>query len=91
MVLQQIQGTAEEVAAQVEKIDEFLMSQMKPQHFHGSTGVEVRVIKGFEQTCVLLVKHGVTVDPKKLTVIEFYQALEVVKEALKKSKKNSRK
>lgn len=75
---------------EIAAIDEFLMSRLKPKNYHGREGLEVKMIKGFEQTCVLLKQYNVSNEPRKMTTLAYYQALEVVKEQLKKQSKNRR-
>lgn len=90
LILQQIQDSTCDFSAQVAEIDEFLMSRLKPKSYHGREGLEVKMIKGFEQTCVLLKQYNVSHEPKKMTTLAFYQALEVIKEQLKKRAKNKK-
>lgn len=58
----------------------------EPKTFSGRQSEEVRFIKGFEEAVVYLSQHSPR-DPKKMTVLEFYQALETIKKQLKRNKK----
>ncbi len=56
-------------------------------YFFGANGLEGQMKRGFEKSAALLQQHGVSNDPYKLTTLAYYEALEVVKEQIKKSKK----
>lgn len=57
-----------------------------PKSFSGRQSEEVKSVKGFEEAVVYLSQYT-TRDPKKMTVLEFYQALETIKKQNKKNKK----
>jgi hypothetical protein len=46
---------------------------------------EIRQIKDFEKMCVVVSKYS-NKDPKKMTVLEYFQTLDVIQEQMKKSK-----
>lgn len=73
---------------QIEKVEDELLRQVAPHVYAGPHGEEIRFIKGFEETCILLNQH-VPKDPKQMTALSFYQALEVIKEQAKERKKQS--
>lgn len=54
----------------------------RPKSFSGKESSEVKLIKGFEQTVIMLSKYT-SKDPKKMTVLAFYQALETINSELK--------
>jgi len=87
LVLKSIRETSADIEEQIRQIDEFIMSKMKPKNFHGSSGMEVTMVKGFEQTCVMLKQYNVADNPKEMTTLSFYQAIEVIREQLKARKK----
>lgn len=62
------------------------MERVKPKVYAGSEGEEIKFIKGFEETCILLNQH-ISIDPKTMTALAFYQALEVIREQHKEQKK----
>lgn len=64
--------------AEINDIDEYLLSLSKPKQFNGNKSIEVLYSKQFENTCILIAqKTGL--DVKKMTVFEFYTTLEQVK------------
>lgn len=86
LILRQIQDPKADFAEKIEAIDNFLLASMKPKNFFGSKGLEVTMIKGFENTCTILEQNGFSKNPRSLTVLSFYQKLEIAKEQMKKSK-----
>ena len=87
LVLQSIQEPIEGVQNRISEIDDFLLSKIKVKNYFGSNGLEVVSIKRFEEMCLLLNQHKVSDDSKKLTTLAFYQALETVKQQIKKKGK----
>lgn len=81
----------DDVTEEIKKIDEFLIMSFKPKIYHGSQGVEVKMIKNFEDTCTMLELHNLTTDPKRLTTLSFYQKVETMKQILKQQKKKNKK
>lgn len=73
-------------AEEIRKIDEALFNFFIPQKFDGSNGMEVKFLRGMEETCILLSQH-ISRDPKKMTVFEFYQAFQTIKEQIKAKNK----
>lgn len=73
-------------ATAIDKIDSFLLTLAKPKTFSGKESVEIRYDKQFEEMCLFL-KHEVSTDPDKMTVLQFYNSFEYVK---KKHKPNGR-
>lgn len=66
----------------IEKVEDEIFVLSEPRVFSGKNGAEVRFIKMFEETCVLLSQHTPK-DPKRMSVVEFYSALEIIKRQLK--------
>jgi len=85
LVLQGVQGR--NTAADVAKIDKDLLSKSKPKEFHGPNGIEVQMTKEFEATLVILQQQHASSQPRKLTTLAYYQALEVVKDQNKQKLK----
>lgn len=88
LVIQSIKGS--DVQAEIEKIDEHFFSLVTPQRWDGREGVEVQHIKAFEETCTILNQY-IPKDPKKMTTLEFYSNLEVIRAQLKEQQKRSEK
>ena len=57
--------------------------------FPGSESVEIRHDRQFENMCLIL-SQNLHVDPKKFTVLEYYNAFEYIKEQAKKANKQKR-
>ena len=87
LVLRTIKDSSSEIERQIAEIDNFIMSRVNPKNFHGAHGIEAKRIKGFEQTCIMMKQYNVADDPKTMTTLAFYQALEVIKEQLKQQKR----
>lgn len=86
MLEQIIKGQKNE---ELTKLDNFLFEQIKPKIYHGREGLEVRFVKSFEETCIII-NQNVNKDPKKMTTLEYYQALEVIRKQAEESKKNKK-
>ena len=81
LVLEEILGSDED--KEIKKIDDYLFSLGKPKNFSGRKGVEIRYVKSFEQMCIIMSQH-INMNPKKMTVIEYYQAWVILKKQCKK-------
>ena len=79
---------------QIELIDTLMLNMHTPKVFIGSESVEVKYDKQFESTC-LLIAQKTSMDARKMTVLQFYNAIDNIKaqaEAEAKSlKRNKRK
>lgn len=74
------------IRGEVEKIDAALLEIFKPRSYSGAGGAEVGFIKRFEETCIILSQY-VSTDPREMSVITFYQALETIQGQLKAKNK----
>jgi hypothetical protein len=81
LVLQQIAG--EDRSAEIEKIELALLSLIPPKNYAGATGAEVELVKAYERTCAILSQH-IGRNPKRLTVLEFYETLGTLKKETRK-------
>lgn len=70
----------------VEKLTTALMTYSHPKLFTGSEGVEVQFDRQFENLCLVL-SEQLHVDPKKYTVLEFYNAFDFVNERAQKAER----
>lgn len=78
---------------QIELIDTMVLNMHTPKVFIGSESVEVKYDKQFESTC-LLIAQKTNMDARKMTVLQFYNAIDNIKaqaEAEAKSLKNHKK
>lgn len=78
---------------QIELIDTMMLNMHTPKVFIGSESVEVKYDKQFESTC-LLIAQKTNMDARKMTVLQFYNAIDNLKaqaeaeaKSLKKHKK----
>lgn len=78
---------------QIELIDTMMLNMHTPKVFIGSESVEVKYDKQFESTC-LLIAQKTSMDARKMTVLQFYNAVDNIKaqaeaeaKSLKKHKK----
>lgn len=63
---------------QIEALDNTLLSMCNPKPFIGSESVEIKYDKQFESTC-LLIAQKTSMDAKKMTVLQFYNAIDNIK------------
>ena len=70
----------------VDKLTTALVTYSKPQLFTGSDGVEIQFDRQFENLCLVL-SEQLHVEPKKYSVLEFYNAFDFVKERAKQAEK----
>lgn len=80
-------GTTE--SAEVERLTLALITYFKPQSFEGRESAEIAFDRQFENLCLVL-SEQLHVEPKKYTVLEFYNAFDFVQEkakALRKAQK----
>lgn len=82
-----IAGEATEAdAKRIDEITAELITYFNPQSFSGADSVEIRYDKQFENMCLIL-SQNLHVDPKRFTVLEYYNAFEYVKEQARKAQK----
>lgn len=77
LVLQSV-ATGADNSERINEIDAKMLSSYKPKTFMGSESVEVKYDKQFESTC-LLISQKTNMDARKMTVFQFYNALENIK------------
>jgi len=75
-------GNLTEQEKQVAKIDAYLLSAHNPNRYDGHSGLEVRMKKGFDETCLAIETQGIE-TPHLLTVRKFYSAIEMCKKTSK--------
>lgn len=73
-------------AKEIDNITAELITYFHPQEFTGSDGVEIKQDRQFENMCLIL-SQNLHVDPKKFTVLEYYNAFEYIKEQARKANK----
>ena len=80
-----ITGDNEDKRKQIEELTTALVTYTRPMDFKGSNSIEIGYDKQFENMCLLL-SQKLNVDPKKFTVLEYYNAFEYIKKQKKKEK-----
>lgn len=78
LLLAEIDNAEVDNSAQVATIDLALLRMQKPKCFIGSSSIEIKYEKQFENAC-LLISQKTSMDAKKMTVLQFYNALETIK------------
>lgn len=73
----------------VDKLTTALVTYSNPKVFTGSDGVEIQFDRQFENLCLVL-SEQLHVEPKKYSVLEFYNAFDFVKERAKQMEKAQR-
>lgn len=63
---------------QIEVIDIMMLNMHTPKTYIGSESVEVKYDKQFESTC-LLIAQKTNMDARKMTVLQFYNAIDNIK------------
>lgn len=70
----------------VSQLTTALITYSNPQLFTGSYGVEIQFDRQFENLCLVL-SEQLHVEPKKYSVLEFYNAFDFVKERAKQAER----
>jgi len=73
---------------EVEKLNSKLITYTSPKDFAGSEGVEVQFDRQYENLCLAL-SEQLHVNPKGYTVMEFYNAFDLIQERAKKAQKGA--
>ena len=63
---------------QIELMDAMMLSMYTPKVFIGSESAEIKYDKQFESTC-LLIAQKTSMDARKMTVLQFYNAIDNIK------------
>ena len=63
---------------QIETIDMIMLNMHSPKSYIGSESVEIKYDKQFESTC-LLIAQKTSMDARKMTVLQFYNAIDNIK------------
>lgn len=72
---------------QIETIDIVMLNMYSPKSYIGSESVEIKYDKQFESTC-LLIAQKTNMDAKKMTVLQFYNAVDNIKQQLEAESKS---
>ena len=72
---------------QIETIDMVMLNMHSLKSYIGSESVEIKYDKQFESTC-LLIAQKTSMDAKKMTVLQFYNAVDNIKQQLEAESKS---
>ena len=89
MLARMADGDSEERKKEAEEFRERLVLFQKPKVFTGHDGLEVRHDKDFETMCLMITKETGR-DAKTMTVLEYYNAYEYLKEKARKAQNKGR-
>lgn len=78
--------TNPDTTREVEEITTKLITFSNPQTFSGSDSIEIKFDRQFENLCISL-SSQLGINPKQYTVMEFYNAVEYLKEKIKAEEK----
>lgn len=73
--------TGSDNSEEIEAIDALFLGLYKPSSFIGSDSVEIKYDKQFENGC-LLIADRIGLDAKKMTTLQFYNAIDMVKKQI---------
>ena len=79
-----INGDTTDKRDEIEKITTALITYTKPMEFSDGKSIEVQYDKQFEDMCLIL-SQNLHVNPKKFTVLEYYNAFEFLKKQMKEN------
>ena len=83
-------GESEERKKAIDELTERMVLYIKPKVFTGNQSVEIAHDKNFESLC-LTIQRETHADAKKMTVLEFYNAYEYIRNAAKERQKQTSK
>lgn len=89
MRLNGIEQHDEALQAEADKLRDKLVLFQKPKVFTGHDGLEVRHDKEFESMCLAITKETGT-EAKRMTVLEYYNAYEYLREKARKTQNKGR-
>lgn len=87
--LENVEKHDEALQAEIDKLNDKLVLFHKPKVFTGHDGLEVRHDKEFESMCLAITKETGT-DAKRMTVLEYYNAYEYLREKARKTQNKGR-
>ena len=74
-----LNGETDEKLREIDELTTRLVTSDKPKTFTGKDSAEIRHDKSFEDMCIVIAKE-LNIDAKKMTVLEYYNAFEFVRE-----------
>lgn len=85
-----IKGESDERNKAIEQMTERMVLYMKPKVFTGTGSVEIQHDKAYESLCLTIQKET-GADPKRMTVLEYYNAYEYIRKIAKEKARKDRK
>lgn len=82
-----IHGETDQAKGEIDSITTELLLYSKPCKFTGQDNTEVAYDKQFDKMCLIISQNLHVVDPKKYTVMEYYNAFEYIREIMKERQK----
>lgn len=82
-----IAGDTDDKRKEIDAITTALITYTKPMEFQGNKSIEISYDKQFEEMCLIL-SQNLHVNPKKFTVLEYYNAFEFLKKQLRQNGAN---
>lgn len=68
----------------IQDAQRYILEVTRPKTFYGPNGLEVVIIKDFEDACFAIAQSGVHNDPKNMSTLSFYRAIHHIKKQAKK-------
>ena len=84
-----IKGDTRERRKRVERLTDELVTYMKPRTFSGKSNVEIEFDRQFEDMC-LVISQNLHSDPKRMTVLEYYNAYLYIERQAKEQKRQNK-
>lgn len=69
----------------INQVNDLLLTHVRPQIFSGTESAEIKYDKQFDEMCTYLI-HQLSVNPKKMSVFQFYNAFDYIKKTNKQNK-----
>ena len=77
------EGDTDERKAEIERMTDEMVMFVKPKKFSGRDSAEIKYDKQYDELCLMMSQH-LHQDPKKYTVLEYYNAYNFIKKSLKR-------
>lgn len=90
VTLQAVVDDTEEKQQEIDRLTDKLVTFTKPRNFVGKDSSEIEYDKQYEDMCLLMSQHLHT-NPKKFTVLEYYNAYAYIKKSMKQQQKRGKK
>lgn len=74
LILDEILGT--DRTKELKALESEVYEKYRPINFQGPDGVEIQSVKAYEEMCLLMEKY--VKNPREMTILVFYQALEMI-------------